>query len=283
MIEKIEKIKALVSDEFSLMLLNGAKKAYSVADTPLRLNFFCVAMRMLYEHIMHNHAIPNEIIESRWFKPDPSKADGMPTRKQKLIFAIKGGLDDAFIEEELDFEFQPSLKSLIETLDDLSKHIHGTENNIVSVLEAQNSEMEKIANEVNVFVENFSKLRALIITKIEENIQETAINELLRETILAIDELATHHSIEEILVEDVKVKNILSKVIVYEATGSIGATLQWGSNSDLRKGDGAELEETFPFLCRIEVPIDCPFDIKLAEISYEIDQGDWSRDHDYIE
>ena len=47
------------------------------------------------------------------------------------------------------------------------------------------------------------------------------------------------------------------------------------ANSDLRRGDGAEVEQSFPFSCEFQLPLDDPWDLDLAELSYEVDTGSW--------
>jgi hypothetical protein len=57
-------------------------------------------------------------------------------------------------------------------------------------------------------------------------------------------------------------------------------TLQWRSNSDLRRGDGAELDESFPFYVDMEVPLDDPWDLTVAETTYGVDTREWYREPD---
>ncbi|MBO0733107.1 MAG: hypothetical protein J2P49_02055 [Methylocapsa sp.] len=54
-----------------------------------------------------------------------------------------------------------------------------------------------------------------------------------------LDELAGHHSIEEVYNETMHVVESDADIIHYEARGSVCVQLQWDSNSDFRKGDGA--------------------------------------------
>lgn len=90
-----------------------------------------------------------------------------------------------------------------------------------------------------------------------------------------VDELATHHYIQEVYVVDTIVHAIGSQTITYRSTGSINVILQFGSNSDVERGDGAELQESFPFSCDIEVPLVDPWDLELAETRYGVDVSSW--------
>jgi hypothetical protein len=117
--------------------------------------------------------------------------------------------------------------------------------------------------------------RQAVLEPIAEALDSAAIDALLSETILDVDELASHHSVDEIYVGHVAVKTIGSDTITYHVTGSVGVTLQWGSNSDLRRGDGAELEQSFPFQCEFQVPVDDPWELGLAEPIYGVDTSSW--------
>ena len=63
--------------------------------------------------------------------------------------------------------------------------------------------------------------------------------------------------------------------ITYRVTGSVEVTLQWGSNSDVRRGDGAESSQSFSFHCEFQVPLDDPWDLDAAELSYGVDVSKW--------
>lgn len=66
-------------------------------------------------------------------------------------------------------------------------------------------------------------------------------------------------SYRAIYVNGVKVAAIGAEIIVYLVTGSVEATLQWGSDSDLRRGDGADAGQSFPFECEFRLPLDDPW------------------------
>ena len=95
------------------------------------------------------------------------------------------------------------------------------------------------------------------------------------ETLGEVDELASHYSLEEVYVDRVVVHTIGVDTITYRATGSVAVVLQWGSNSDVRRGDGAELGQSFPFYCDLVLPLDEPWNLDLAETTYGVDTREW--------
>jgi len=73
------------------------------------------------------------------------------------------------------------------------------------------------------------------------------------------------------------VESIGTAWVRYHATGSVDIILQWGSNSDLRNGNGAESEQTFPFTCTFEVPVEEPHDLSGAEVEWAVDTSSWNN------
>jgi hypothetical protein len=113
---------------------------------------------------------------------------------------------------------------------------------------------------------------------ISQELDDAAVDALITDTILEVDELATHHSVDEVYVDHTSVQSIGAHFITYRATGTVAITLQWGSNSDLRRGDGAEAGLSFPFRCDIQVPLDDPLEVAAGEAEYVVDVSSWRDD-----
>ena len=270
----VDALKKTAPDRFSQAALIGAQHALSDTDNPLRLNFFSTAMRILFEHITTVLATDKQVVDCQWFKPE--RDDGKPTRWQRVIFAIQGGLSDAFVMNELEVDPQPLRKRLLDAIDDLSKHVHGREATIILDKNEQDVIAAETLEAMGSFLETARECRSAVLEPIVEELDEAAIDALLSETILSVDELASHHSIEEIYVDSVEVHLIGPDTITYRATGSVSVVLQWGSNSDLRRGDGAELGQSFPFTCDIALPLDDPWELEAAEMNYGVDTSEWT-------
>jgi hypothetical protein len=52
-------------------------------------------MRIVFEHMMGSLAPIDEVKKCKWFVPQ--KEDGSPTRWQRVVFAIQGGLPDSLV------------------------------------------------------------------------------------------------------------------------------------------------------------------------------------------
>ena len=271
--EQLSGLKPKALDAFSRSAIDGARHALADSDNPLRLNFFSCAMRILFEHIMGTLAPLDKVQKCSWFVKE--KEDGSPTRGQRIVFAIQGGLADPFVKNQLNVDIAPLRKRLIYAVDNLSKHVHGREDTIISDMEEQDREACAIIDALRNFMETYHECRSAIVNPIQQELDDAAVDALLSETIQAVEQLASHHSVEEVYVNETLVKLIGPETIIFRAVGSIEVVLQWGSNSDLRRGDGAEIGQTFPFHCEIEVPLEDPWDLSLAETEYFVDTSKW--------
>jgi hypothetical protein len=125
------------------------------------------------------------------------------------------------------------------------------------------------------FLDAMRECRDAVLEPIAEALDDAAVDALITDTIGEIDELASHNSLEEVYVDDVIVQSIGAQTITYRAKGAVSVVLQWGSNSDVARGDGIELPQSFPFYCDIEVPLSELWDLSSAETDYVVDTRDW--------
>lgn len=260
--------------EFEKELFSAAQKNLGDKTNPLRLNNYAYAIRELTRHVLHRLAPDENVIRCSWYKNETDKANGI-TRKQRSYYAVQGGLANSYIEDVLGLELKDIHNRLIKSINELSKFTH-VEPHVFNLPE---EEIENLVNETtqafHEFLISISECREAIVGCLWEHIDSAVIDQTLSETIIGIDELASHHSIEEVYTDKIEIFEINHEVIKYRAYGSIGCILQWGSNSDLRRGDGATLPESFPFACDLVSPVDSPEEVECMEDTLGVDTGSW--------
>ena len=94
-----------------------------------------------------------------------------------------------------------------------------------------------------------------------------------------IDQLSTHSSISQVNVEHVKIDIIDAKKVKISISGSVDCHLQYGSDSDNEKGDGAQSIDNFPFTCKYEADADSPSELSLVHGSLVIDNSSFYEDY----
>jgi hypothetical protein len=249
----------------------------------LRFNNFAYAMRELVRNVLQRIAPDESVAACAWFKPETR--NGKPSRRQRATFAIQGGLSEDFILKVLGFAADEMHSSLKAALDNLSKFTHvGPETFGISEQEVDAHVTEALDAVAELFI-TISDCRGEIIERLWDQLDREVIDQTLRETIDSVDEIATHHSIDEVYIDKVVIIAIDQDRVYFEAKGFVSCELQWGSNSDLRNDMGATAEESFPFICRLSSPVDEPSDVEADADGLSVDTSSWhdkmnDEDHD---
>jgi hypothetical protein len=276
MTKMIDEIKNELNEGFERELFIAAQKNLEDKSNPLRLNNYSYAMRELTRHVLHRLSPDENVNKCLWYKNEKGKKNGI-TRMQRALYAVQGGLDNPYVEKTLGLDVNKIHRKLIEAIDKLSKFTH-IEPQVFNLPEV---EVDKSVNETNDavfdFLSTFRNCRKLIIDQLWEHIGSAVINEALSETIQSIDSFTSHHYIDEVYTNEVKILSIDHEFIYFRATGKIDCELQWGSNSDLKNDNGATLSESFSFTCDLFSPVTEPEAVETKEDSLGIDTRAWEE------
>lgn len=254
----------------------GAALVLDQRDNPLRLNLFAVAIRIFLDHVMDALAPQAEVEACRWFKP----VDGQdkPVRSARLTYALIGGLTVDQVEELTSIDVKPLIKEVIAAYSALNKHVHGREDTIVRDLDEQDSIADDVLGALAELLEAQRDYRDEIVRGIADALRSEAVQAFTTETVEEIDVLATHHTIDWVGINEQWVVDITAAHVEYEIAGSVGVTLLYGSGSDRRRGEGAEMSDEFPIGMRFRVPVETPVDLGEAEVTSEVDTSGWFDD-----
>jgi hypothetical protein len=271
----------LAPTEFTRDAMLGAALVLDQRENPLRLNLFATAIRIFLDHVMDSLAPPEEVEACRWFKA----VDGQdkPVRKARLTYALIGGLTVEQIEEIAGIDVMPLIKEVIDAYSDINKQVHGREDTIVRSLGDQDAFAHDVLVVLAELLEAQRDYRGEIVDGIADALGSQAVTTFTTKTVEEIDLLATHHTVDWVGIDECYVVSITASHVEYEITGSVGVTLLYGSGSDHRRGDGAEIGEEFPIGIRFRVPVETPQDLSEAEITSEIDTSAWFDNGDDVD
>jgi hypothetical protein len=217
-------LRAKLIDDFSAQVLTGALAVLDAPSNPIRLNQFAAAMRELFGHTLHALAPDGNVTKCEWFEPEPGTKG--PTRRQRAKYATQGGLSDNYIAE-IGVDVQHLHDMAIKAVDDMSKYTHVRPGTIIDY-----------PHEIAVFVDgamhallglfaSFAACRSGLLDALSKEIDDEAVDALITETIQSVDELAPHHSVEEVYVEETRVVSLTHDTIYIKATGTLAVGLQW--------------------------------------------------------
>ena len=213
----------------------------------LRLNNFAYATRELTRHFLSRLAPDKDVLNAPWFIPnDPPKPKAI-TREQRIRYAILGYLDETFARDTLQFDFTHVSKDLRKSIGDLSKYTHVNPETFNvdedKILELTLDILESTAK----FFKTISEAKIKIMKAVYNAVDEDMINKFYMETYNEIDMLATHHEILSYTVTSQKEVSKNNETITIRADGVVNVRLQYGSDGDMRRGDGYETQMDFPF------------------------------------
>lgn len=264
MFEDDEKIiRAYLRGGFEFKFFDACLRNLADTANPLRLNNFAYAMRELMRNVFARMAPDDEVLNASWYIQNEDTTG--PTRMQRMKYAIQGWLSDETMQEELHLDITWPLKSLKQSIDDLSKYTHvGPE-----TFDARDEDVDDMVTEVLSSVANVFSLitttRKAVHNAVLDCVNKDMVQQFYLTTNPDVDMLASHHELENFWVTDIEKTDDENGCVNVEVRGSVDVRLQYGSDGDMRRGDGYETNEKFPFTAELEVSYKNEYgDIRIA-------------------
>ncbi|MBU5353196.1 hypothetical protein KQI74_12930 [Paenibacillus barcinonensis] len=256
-------------------------------DDEMKYQSFGHKFREMMTKVLHRLAPDKDVLACSWYV---NEHDNKPTRRQRLLYAIKSGLEDDFIESELEIDLAIVSKRLGKVVSELNKYTHFGEDTFDVNKETGEAFVSESIDFLLQFFSNIDEIRAQIVNAYEDllnrKITEATVNDVLQE----IDLLATHYTVDGNTIDTISVTDIDAHYIYISVDGSVDVTHQFGSDGDLRRGDGVEFEESYPFIVNTKVSVLYPIDIEIETDEIDIDtdkyydngsEGEESNEPDY--
>lgn len=236
-----------LSEDFERDLFEASLHNLDDSSNKLRFNNFAYSIRELTRHILVRLAPDKNVICTTWYKPTDSKRPDLITRKQRMQYAIQGGLSNEYVSGSLGIDVDEIGKKINDTIDVLSKYTHINPETFNIESDSIESMSIEVLESVVLLFRTIYECRALLTTSIEEHIDRTVVNNLFYDTIDSIDYLATHYTVDSYSVDEIKLLDLDDSTVYFKATGFVDVKLQYGSDGDMRRGDGMTMSESFPF------------------------------------
>lgn len=221
----------------------------NVDDTSnkLRLNNFAYSMRELIRAVLERLAPDVEVANAPWFVPNDKKHPDKVTRSQRIKYAIQGWLSDDYVNNTLSIDHEDNDKELRNNIDELSKYTHVTESTFnIEPVKITELALEVLYN-VQLFLVNVAEARCRVQRAAIDCIDNEMIEQFYYKIHDDIDILATHHEILAYMVTGLSLRNQDNTTFTLDVKGKVKVRLQWGSDGDMRRGDGYKTEMSFPF------------------------------------
>lgn len=245
MIQGQDALQEMLPDDFSRLLLDGGLEVLATGN-PIRAHLFAAALREVVTYLLHEMAPDEQVTQAPWFVQEADR----PTRRQRTTFALQGGLSDAMVTG-LGVDATELHRTMKTEMAELSKRTHVKPGTLLF----DPDEIDRFATDVVAAVAEFlatvKDMRVAIADAVVHGASEQVFGSFLQESNDMIDLLSTHSFVEQVEVETVCVLEIGATTITYEAEGTIYVELNYGSGSDRAAGDGASMNDDYPFKCRM--------------------------------
>ena len=274
----MKKIEELLKSNFQIELLTAATENLKDKTNKLQLNNYAYSMRELSRHMLKSLAPNEDVLTCSWYRNETGKKNDV-SRGERIKYAIQGGLDNTFVDNEIiEIEYLNELKTEItKSIAILNKYTHINEESF----NMDNEDINKISNKVNKafikFAETINECRDIIISKLEDKISNEFIEHTMSESITEIELMSTHSQVEYIIPVHIKIIKIESaNSIIIEVEGNVGVRLQYGSDGDQRRGNGAVMNNSFPFSSTLEAKVGKKLKYSNVTIaSFEVNTDSW--------
>ncbi|SRR5579871_33496 len=276
--DQIESLRQRLPDQFSQDLLAGATLPLDQQNNPLRAHQFAGSFRELISYVLEEIAPKDRVSNCHWYEQEEG-LEG-PTRKQRALYACRGGLTTEFMKGKLGIDPADFNSSFSEVFKELNKSTHVRPNSLMS----DQTEIDEFAeNAIAALQEVFDTIddvRARVVDAVSALLHREAMSQFINETIEELGEISSHYSTEVVWLDEIEVMSLNAETIRYRVKGSVDVTLQYGSASD-RAGDmGAEIDESFPYECIAVAPVLTPLAFDHAETQMSVDTRSWHGSED---
>ncbi|CAM3977299.1 hypothetical protein CCOS865_02257 [Pseudomonas reidholzensis] len=272
----------LGADEFHHALYAAALRNLEDLDNKLRFNNFAYALRELTSSILKQRAPKEDVLRCSWYKNEVDHIEDGVTKIQHARYVVQGGLSDEYVEKDLNLDVSPERKAIRDSLKELSNYTHVSEATFNLPTQEVEILVEKSLDALRGLGVAMVNCRSLIAHSLFEAIEAQAIDEVVSDSLEALDSVAHHYSLEHVSVNISGVERITHDTVHLFAAGFIDVQLQWGSNSDVRRGDGHLQDDSFEFRCNLTCSVEDPTGDSLAmeEDSIMVNTKTWGQRED---
>ena len=240
-------------------------------DDPLRFNSFAYSLRELVRNIFALRAPDEKVMACSWFKPETD--NGLPTRQQRYIYCVQGGLSPDFVKSQLKFDTLAPWKDIKNSIDKLSKYTHVTE----STFDISNEMCEEYAQDALESILNIfymaSDAKAELIDHLQKEIDSELVCTYISNTMPDIDILSHSSYVEHTEVHESRIVSVDEREIVFEGNGTAYVSLNYGKGED-----ACEINDDYPFTYTGRSTVAEPRKLQIPPENISIDVSSWFGD-----
>ncbi len=251
------------------------QSSIELLNTPIKTRFsnFATNIRELTRDVFKSLAPDDEVMNCNWFTMENPEGTTDITRVQRMMYAIRGGLSDQFIEDELGIDLKSVTSKFNRVIHKLNKYTHINEKVYYRGEEAGYEMVEKTLIAFDDFLRAIEDTRYLIVSNLEKRLYDQVSDALIDDVIQEVDILATHYLVEGETINNIIISNITSTNLFIQVQGSVDVEHQYGSDGDFRRGDGVRFENSYPFYISLVLDINDPLEVSITPSDIIVDNS----------
>ena len=265
----ISDIREFIDEGFERELFDSSISYLDNKSDPLRINSFAYSARELLRNVLSRLSPDEEVINcDLWFKIETD--NGKPTRKQRIQYAIHGGLPPEFVINELSFDISDYWKEIKDSIDHLNKYTHVNEETFNAPESVCNKVFTDVLSSLHTIFMQVKECRDEIKRILYGYIDTELIDSFVSNSFSELDILSSGTCIDYTTLEDYEIVKITPTYIEIEGNGELSATLNWGRGDDAASGSH---ECDYEFSCR--APVHEPKKLTIQADDIAIDNSGW--------
>ena len=236
----------------------------------------------MVRYVLRTKAPDEHVRASSWFPLDAKtrgtvSRDDQVTDRDRMAYATQGGISDAMLEQlSLDpGEMHGALKDAINSL---SKYTHVQPGTMLGAAADTDALAEGVLETVSDFFDSIEEFRSEVARVVLGSVNREALDAFLAGTIDDLGELSTHTQVEDSTMHELDVVGIDARTVTLKGSGTVYVVLQYGSGSDERRGDGASMNDDYPFTMSVELSTGDFSDMQVSGL--KVDNSSFFGDHD---
>ena len=239
---------------------------------PLRFANAANAFRELLRELLETLAPDECVKECHWFKPDPSSRNGV-TRKHRILYSIPGYVGVGLFSKKFSNDAEKLAKRMLHQLDSLQQLTHITEKSLGTPADESKQVFDAVIRSYLQLLTTIDNGKEDSRIRLAEILSQKLDDIFDEETFDKLKLLSGHTSpqyTEQLFVEEIDDTD--KDFISFSGSGSLPCELQYGSDGDVRRGDGLRTEDSDPFSFAGQASTD----LKTVEIDVDSIQVDTS-------
>ena len=261
------------------IILRGALKSYRDAGNSLRFVIAGTALRELLREFLAAVAPDEDVKNAPWFQADKTSKSGV-TRRHRIDYAIFKNLTLDKFPKTFSEQADEIASQLLKHIGELSALTHVTEDVLGKSYTDAAPLLASVMQQFILLVCAIKTSKILIKQDIAVDIQTHLDDIFTADFFDELDCLSSHTHLQG--ASDVAVGELTfdEEWIEFSGTGSVDCDLQWGSDGDVKRGDGAESSASFPFKFSGKAPISDPSQIEIKRESISVDTSSFYGSYD---